>query len=131
MKNTKQYYKELGKAVYAIAAADGVISAEENEALHRFVLKQLVSHEIHEDSSRMNEAFYVDFSFEEAREQHADPAGAVRSFIRFVHTNSEPADKDLLERSVNVLKQVAAAYSRKKEKEIVAGIQSELREVFR
>ena len=40
MKNIKQYYKELGKMVYAVAITDGVINQEERDALHSFVQKK-------------------------------------------------------------------------------------------
>jgi len=64
MKNIKQYYKELGKLVYAVAAADGAIQPEEKEKLHQFVLKEIAYHEHTVDSSGMNQALYVDFEFE-------------------------------------------------------------------
>lgn len=131
MENTRQYYKELGRAAYAIAIADGQISPEEHEALHHFVLKQLVSEEKKEDSSHMNEAFYVDFAFDEAAAQQPDPAGAVRSFLRYLHTHYQPSDEQLVKRSVSVLKQVASAYSRKREKEVLSLIENEIREVYR
>lgn len=131
MENSKQYYKELGKAAYAIAVADGQVSSEEHEALHHFVLKQLVSEEKKEDSSHMNEAFYVDFAFDEASAQKPDAEEAVRSFVRYLHSHYQPADKDLVKRSLFVLKQVASAYSRKREKEVLSLIESEIREVYR
>lgn len=131
MKNSKQYYKELGKMVYAIAMADGVISPEEKETLHHFVLKKLVNHENNTDSSGMNKAFYVDFEFDEKVERHADESSAVKAFSKFVHDNFEPGDEDLMRHSLEVLERVAAAYTRRKEQEIVTRVKSEIHEVYK
>lgn len=70
MKNLKQYYKEFGKMVYAVAMADGVITPEEKEILHSSVLKYLAAYEESEDSSNMNTAFYVDFEFDQSAKEH-------------------------------------------------------------
>jgi hypothetical protein len=131
MKNIKQYYKELGKAVYAVAMADGVVSESERETLHQFVLKDLVNHEATLDSSGMNQAFYVDFEFEGHTGEKPDIEAEVRSYIRFVHNNFEPGDEGLLNHSVSLLEKVAGAYSRSREIELVAGIRSEVSEVYK
>lgn len=131
MKNIKQYYKELGRAVHAVAMADGIVSSSERETLHQFVLKNLVNHEATLDSSGMNQAFYVDFEFEGHAGEQPDIDADVRAFIHFVHNNFEPGDEDLLKHSVDLLEKVAGAYSREREKEIVAGIRGEINEVYK
>lgn len=131
MKNIKQYYKELGKAVYAVAIADGVITPEERETLHHFVLKNLVSHETGEDSSHMNEAFYVDFEFDAAASGHTNAKEAIKSYVRFLHANTEAGDQGLIDRSVDVLEKVATTYSRSGERALLQEIQSEIKEVLR
>ena len=129
MKNVKQYYKELGKMVYAVAIADGTIKPEETEALHKFVEKDLVNHENHFDSSGMNEAFYVDFEFEDSMQKNIAVNDAIRSYAKFIHTNYEPGDEALIQRSVKLLETVANAYSRQKEMEVVDQIKSEIEEI--
>src|ERR1700745_2330572 len=117
MKNLKQYYKELGKVVYAVAITDGVIKQEEIDALHEFVQKDLANNEPTTDSSGMNEAFYVDFEFENSIKTNLEIPAAIRSFSNFIHNNYEPGDEALVRRSVKLLEVVADAYTRKKEKE--------------
>ena len=129
MKNIKQYYKELGKMVYAVAITDGVIKQEETDALHSFVQKKLALEERTIDSSGMNEAFYVDFEFENSAETNLNKTEAIKSYIKFTHNNCEPGDEDLIGRSVKLLETVAEAYSRNREKEVVQLIKSELTEI--
>jgi hypothetical protein len=129
MKNLKQYYKELGKMVYAVAMTDGVIKAEEVETLHQFVLKDLAMHEVHIDSSLMNEAFYVDFEFENSVKNNLDINTAIRSYAKLIHNNFETGDENLIQRSVKLLELVANTYSRTKEKEIVLQIKGEINEI--
>jgi hypothetical protein len=119
MKNVKQYYKELGKLVYAVAIADGIVQPEERDKLHQFVLKELASNERTYDSSGMNQAFYVDFEFDESEKNSLSLNGTVTRFSEFIHENIEPNDKKLIERSTTLLEVVANAYSKKKEKSIV------------
>jgi hypothetical protein len=131
MKNLKQYYKELGKMVYAVAMADGMVSPQEKETLHHFVVKKLVNYENSEDSSGMNNAFYVDFEFDDEVETHADSSGALKAFAKFVHENYEEGDEELMRHSLEVLERVAVAYTRKKEQEIVNEVKNEIKEVYK
>jgi hypothetical protein len=131
MKNSKQYYKELGKMVYAVAIADGVVSETERETLRNFVLKNLVSHEQDLDSSGMNKAFYVDFEFDDSVEQHRDSNEAMRSYVNFVHSNFETGDEELMHQSLALLDKVAEAYSRAKEKELVKNVLKEINDVYK
>lgn len=119
MKNIKQYYKELGRLIYAIAMADGVVQPEEISKLHQFVTKELAHHEKTYDSSGMNQAFYVDFEFEELIRNHPPLDGAVTRFKTFITENSEPGDEALIDRSIALMEAVAYAYSKTKERSIL------------
>ncbi len=129
MKNIKQYYKELGKLVYAVAAADGVVQPEEKDKLHQFVLKEMANHEPTVDSSGMNQAFYVDFEFDDTEEKHPAANEIIRSYTRFVHSNFEPKDEELIMNSIKLLEAVALAYSKKNEKNIIDTIRQEMNEI--
>jgi len=119
MKNVKQYYKEIGKLVYSIAIADGIVQPEEQEKLHQFVLKELAHHEKTYDSSGMNQAFYVDFEFDELVEKHGELNATLKHFNQFLENNLEQGDDALIDRSLKLLESVANAYSKEKEKNIV------------
>lgn len=129
MKNIKQYYKELGKLVYAVAAADGAVQPEEKEKLHQFVLKEMAYHEQSVDSSGMNQAFYVDFEFDATEEKHPASTEIAKSYTRFVHANYEPNDEALIKNSLQLIEAVALAYSKKNEKNIIDNIRQEMKEI--
>jgi hypothetical protein len=130
MKNVKQYYKELGRLVYAVAIADGSIQHEERSELRQFVSKQLASHEQRSDSSGMNVAFYVDFEFDESESDHLNVNEAIRSYLRFLGANHEPGDEALISRSVALLESVANAYRHKKEKDIIDVVKEQAAGLF-
>ena len=129
MKNIKQYYKELGKLVYAVAVADGSIQVEEREKLHQFVLKEMANNEHSVDSSGMNQVFYVDFEFDAAEERQLSPEEVVKSYSRFVHNNSEAEDGSLIRNSLRLLEAVAAAYSKRNERSIIENVREEMKEI--
>lgn len=119
MKNVKHYYKELGRLLYAIAMADGAVQAEEVDELHSFVMKELAHNERSQDSSGMNQAFYVDFEFEENVKSHKPFNDAVARFRKFMEENAEKGDEELIERSVRLMETVAFAYAKKQEQNIL------------
>ena len=116
--------------VYAVAIADGVVQHEEREKLHQFVLKALANNEHSYDSSGMNQAFYVDFEFEESERNNINLNGSIASFSKFIQENYEPNDKQLVERSVKLLEVVATAYSKNKEKNIIEAFKNRLKALF-
>jgi len=124
MKNIKHYYKELGKIIYSIAIADGAVQLEERNKLHQLVIKELARNEKSYDSSGMNQAFYVDFEFDKAASDRLDQDGAIQKFTDFVSSNREPNDEMLIALSLNLMEEVANAYPKTKEKEIVKKIRS-------
>jgi hypothetical protein len=126
MKNVKQYYKELGKLVYAVAIADGAIQDEEREKLHEFVAKELADKESTTDSSGMNQAFYVDFEFDEAEQNHLPIHDVIQGYKRFIQANHEPNDKVLIKNSMKLLEAVALAYSKEKEQQIIDNVKNEI-----
>lgn len=131
MKNIKQYYKELGKLVYAVAIADGVIQPEEIDKLHSIVLKELALKEHSIDSSGMNQAFYVDFEFEKSEKERIDIDDAIKSFNHFIYINNEPNDEALMKRSMKLLKNVSNVYTDRKEKQIIERVEKELNDVYK
>lgn len=129
MKNIKQYYKELGKLVYAVAAADGAIQVEERDKLHQFVLTEMANHEETTDSSGMNQAFYVDFEFDAAEEKHLTSNEIIMSYVKFVQSNYESSDGLLINNSLKLLEAVASAYSKKNEKNVIDIVRMEIKEI--
>jgi len=129
MKNIKQFYKELGKLVYALAIADGIVQEEEKIQLHSFVAKELAGYETEYDTSGMNKAFYVDFEFEKSLEEHLDRTKAIISYRQFIERNYEEGDEPLLNRAFILLEKVNEAYTKQREKNILDLVQQQLIEL--
>jgi hypothetical protein len=129
MQDPKQYYKELGKLVYAVAVADGSIQDEEIRTLHQFVMKELASYEPKNDSSGMNYAFYTDFEFQATTEQKPNVEDCISSYTRFVENHFEKGDEALIRRSMKLLEAVAKAYFKQNEKQIISSVKVKLDQI--
>lgn len=114
--------------MYAIAMSDGNIQENEIYTLHDSVLKDLAINEQSADSSGMNQAFYVDFEFDESIKRKPDLNEILKSYVHFIKMNSEPVDRDLMSRSLQLLEDVSNAYTDEKEKDIISRISKEMRD---
>ncbi len=74
----------------------------------------------------MNEAFYVDFEFNESLNKKIDTIGAVNTFFDYVSKSAEPGDEKLMEHSIKLLENVANAYKKDKELNIIDSIRTKL-----
>ena len=128
MKNIKQFYKELGKLLYAVAMSDGKIRKKEIKTLHEFVSNELALSEPTSDSSGMNQAFYVDFEFDKYAEENISIEEAHNSFIKFLEANIATLEPALIERSIELLEKVAGSFRKinKKERAMIDKIKSEI-----
>jgi len=131
MLNVKQFYKELGKLLYAVAATDGKIEKEEITALYDFVSKELALSESDSDSSGMNKAFYTDFEFDDYAEHHVSIQKAHDSFMRFLQANVTEMDPRLINKAIEAIEKVASSFKKvnKKEREVVDKIKTEIAEI--
>jgi len=126
--NIKQFYKELGKLLYAIAFADDKVSKQEVLKLEEIVSKEFASYEHTSDSSGMNQAYYASFEFEDCYKNKMSAKQALTSFLEFVDKNIEGLDSLLVTKAVAATKKVAGAYHgvNKKEKEMIKYIETAL-----
>lgn len=129
--NIKQFYKELGRLLYAVAMADKKIQPKEVQELHEFVSKELASSEPTSDSSGMNQAFYTSFEFEDYARQHISIKKAHNSFIKFLDANIMEIDPALIDKSIQAIEKVAGAFRKVNEKErvLIDSIKKEIKEI--
>jgi hypothetical protein len=127
--NYKQFYKELGHLLYAIAKSDNEVRAKEIKEMKKFVLEELALFESRYDSSGMNEAFYTQFEFDESLDKHISSTEAYASFIQFIKINSSYISDYLKKTIIAAAEKVGAAYKRtnKKEKELISSLKEELK----
>jgi len=128
MKNIKQFYKELGRLLYAVAMVDGKIQEEEVKALHEFVSRELALSEPTTDSSGMNQAFYVDFEFDDYAGQKLSIQAAHDSFMKFLRANVTEIDPKLIEKSIDAIEKIAGSFRKvnREERQIVNKIKIEI-----
>ena len=86
------FYKELGRLLYAIAAADERVRPAEVETLKRIVKDELVPLEDSTDHFGTDQAFITEFEFDVLAERDATAEEAFDSFIAYMarHHNDLP-----------------------------------------
>lgn len=126
--NYKQFYKEFGRLLYAIAGSDGKIRKKEVDALREFVLKELVPLEPASDSSGMNQAFYTQFEFEETVGKHLSASEVFIVFIQYLKNNAALINEQLKSSIIKAVEKVAHAYKKtnKLEQEMINKLKEEI-----
>ncbi len=129
--NIKEFYKELGKLLYAVAMADKKIQKSELKALQEFVLKDLAFLEPTSDSSGMNQAFYTNFEFEECMNKQISVQEAYDSFITFLDNNFMEIDPVLIKKSIQAIEKIAVSFRKinKKERILIDKFKEEIKEM--
>lgn len=78
------FYKELGRLLYAIAAADGKVSAKEVNTLKKVVSEKLVPLENATDHFGTDQAYITEFEFDVLSERGATSTEAFDSFVAYM-----------------------------------------------
>lgn len=100
------FYKELGRLLYAIAAADGKVSDKEVATLKRIVSQELVPQEASTDHFGTDQAYITEFEFEVLADRNASVEGAFDSFIAYMARHKkdlDPERKDLIYRAADAV----------------------------
>jgi hypothetical protein len=126
--NYKQFYKELGHLLYAVAYSDGKVRKKEVDALREYVLKELAPFEPSTDSSGMNQAFYTQFEFEDIASKNEPTTIVFLSFVEYLKKNAAQMDDHLKTAIVKAVEKVAQAYKKtnKLELEMINKLQKEI-----
>lgn len=115
----REFYKELGNLLYAIAKADGKISKKEFEELKLLVRKELAAFNGTIDEFGSDLAFFTEFEFEFEDERVESPADAYLSFITFVKANEERVDGKLRHLALRMAEKIAEAFKGKNKSELM------------
>ena len=100
------FYKELGRLLYAIAAADGKVTAQEIGTLKRIVSEELVPQEASTDHFGTDQAYITEFEFDVLADRDASSEGAFDSFIAYMagHKNDlAPERRELIYRAADAV----------------------------
>jgi uncharacterized tellurite resistance protein B-like protein len=104
------FYKELGRQLYAIAAADGKVTDKEVATLKRIVSEQLVPQETSTDHFGTDQAYITEFEFEVLADRNASVEGAFDSFIAYMARHRNDLDQERKELIYRAADAVAHAF---------------------
>lgn len=112
----EQFYSELGKYLYAIAMADGIIQDNEIRKVER-----IVSHELQlmksEKNIRYKEVILTKLNFYNCLRDRADINNAKNSFLNFIKKNEGKIDAHEQEVAGKLIRKVATAWKGKNKTE--------------
>ena len=118
------FYSELGKLLYAVADADGVVSKEEKKSLYDLVKTRLAHKEVHTDEFGTNDVWYSVFEFDIAEDQSLTAMDAFQSFAEYLEANKHGIDLETRQLCLLLADRLAESYrhSNRKEREMVQRI---------
>lgn len=130
MLEIKQFYKELGRLLYAMAMVDGRIEAKEVLALHEFVSKELAHFKPTSESLSMYQAFYFEFEFDEYADHGMSIHEACDSFMKYFEAHVAEIDPELTAIAIEVVEKVASSFRKvnAEERELIDRIKKEMAE---
>lgn len=102
----KKFYSELGRLLYAIAAVDGRIHAQEAATMKRVVSDQLVPQEAATDHFGTDQAYITEFEFDIQVDRGEAPEEAFDSFVTYLTQHKErmcAEQKKLILRAADVV----------------------------
>jgi uncharacterized tellurite resistance protein B-like protein len=117
----RMFYSELGKLLYAVADADGVVSPQERDRLYELIQTRLLHREVHTDEYGTNDAWYAAFGFEVAEDQIMPPADAFASFTEFLRERKDQVDEETRQTCLILADRLAESYhhTNLREKEMI------------
>jgi hypothetical protein len=110
MKNTTQYYRQMGNLLYCIAAVDGSIAPKEWKELRRLVKEDLAPVEDSVDEFGTDEAFDVEFQFDMLEGNNVPAEQAWEEFSDYLETNKSKLPEVDRNRFLNCAEKVASSF---------------------
>lgn len=108
----KEFYKEFGKVVYAMAMADGAIQDNEKKVMFKMVREKLAPIENISDEYGTDLAYYVLFSFEMEEEVNDTVEDALNSFLFFLNNHKLIMSDEVKSSCLGILRKIAKSYGR-------------------
>ena len=111
-----EFYTELGKIFYLVAAADGKVDAAEKEKLTQLIKSNWTSLEDSTDLYGTDKAHYIDFAFEFAESEEGSES-FLEEFELFYKQNRDDFSTEIKKNIKNTCKAIADAYKGKNSEE--------------
>ncbi len=111
------FYRELGKLLYAIAAADNTITDIERKTLGKEISERLLHKETATDKYGTNKAWDTQFSFETAEDAGISPDEAFDDFLSYTKAYKNEMSDDEVEICLKLADHIADSYHHINKKE--------------
>ncbi len=126
------FYSEIGKLMYSIARADGIVTSTEYQKLRDIVRQKLVPQEPNTDQFGTDAAYYAEIEFDILLDQKPSTESCLDSFIGYVLMHHESLDdlhKSMLKK---LLDEIASVYKGSHTKEIamLKDLKKQLKTIF-
>ena len=127
----KQFYSELGKLLYAIACADGMIMPAEEKKFRELVKKVLVPSDKHHDEFGTEAAYYTEIEFDFLVNEMADPEASFDSFINYVNEHHTAFTPQMQSMCMSIVENIANTYRgiNQKENAMINKLRKELKDL--
>lgn len=122
------FYKELGKLLYAIAAADNNITDAERKSLGKEITERLLHKERSTDAFGTNTAWHTQFSFETTDEKGSSADEAFDEFLSYIKSYKNELSEDEVDICLKLADHIADSYHHinKKENKLLAQLRQSL-----
>jgi hypothetical protein len=113
----REFYAALGRLLYAVADADGIVSKEERDGLLELIRTRLIHRESLTDRFGTNDAWYSLFGFDTAEDEIMSPDDALLTFKEFLQANLDRIDMETREICLLLADRLANSYRHTNRKE--------------
>lgn len=129
----RRFYSEVGKLLYAIAAADGRVDRKEYEKLRDIVKEKLVPQENSTDQFGTDAAYYAEIEFDILMDQTPSATSCFHSFCDYVEAHHTAFDNHHKDMVMEMVKEIAQVYHGidTKEKELIKQLKKRLDAIFK
>lgn len=124
----REFYAALGRLLYAVADADGIVSQAERDELLELIQTRLMHRETLTDAFGTNDAWFSFFGFDTAEEEIMSPEDAFQSFTDFLEENRDRIDRETREICLLLADRLAHAFrhTNRKERQLLQRIREVL-----
>jgi uncharacterized protein (UPF0210 family) len=106
----REFYKELGKILYAIAKADGNVQDKEVDEVEKQILNELKTLKLYKDNPDYKEIILAKLSFANCLRNHTPVKAAASSFLNYVKEFGDRLDSNVKEIALSLINHVAKVY---------------------
>ncbi len=122
------FYNELGKLLFAIAAADNTITVAERKSLGKEITERLLHKENATDPYGTSKAWDTQFSFETTEDQGTSADEAFDEFLSYIKAYKNELSEDEVDICLKLADHIADSYHHinKKENKLLAQLRQSL-----